>query len=422
MSVAVFVGPSLPPSERLDDPRIVWLPPVSQGDLLPIVGSGNVSVIAVIDGYFESVPAVLHKEILWALENGIHVVGGASMGALRAAELHALGMVGVGRIFEDYRDGILIDDDEVAVLHGPGDAGYLALSDAMVDVRATVAAAETAGLIDAEETERVLLEAKKRFYKERRLPDALRSCRVDRKRQDARLVVCRALELADAPPPVKDWRFGWTDAFDMVARGHKIVIARLDRFEQALLDELRLAPDLYRPLRDRALLIGQARHGCEAAAEIADLDRVNSRYEIYARHDLWTGEAQRRWRMRTGLSEDALERLAVCEAAADQRFGCPPDWFWPILIDLLRASPDFERLRSRAEARACWLEKNAEGLTSARDYGIHPAELRRRYFDNRLGEPVPENIEGWSRRHGFDGSEDFHRALLIDLIVCAQSE
>ena len=33
-------------------------------------------------------------------------------------------MSGVGRIYEAFRDGILEDDDEVAVLHGPEELGY----------------------------------------------------------------------------------------------------------------------------------------------------------------------------------------------------------------------------------------------------------------------------------------------------------
>ena len=42
----------------------------------------------IIDGSFQSQPAVRHKEILWALSRGIPVIGAASMGALRAAELY----------------------------------------------------------------------------------------------------------------------------------------------------------------------------------------------------------------------------------------------------------------------------------------------------------------------------------------------
>jgi len=51
-------------------------------------------------GYFEIVPTVWHKEILWAMDRGIHVYGGASIGALRAAELADFGMTGIGQIYE----------------------------------------------------------------------------------------------------------------------------------------------------------------------------------------------------------------------------------------------------------------------------------------------------------------------------------
>ena len=86
------------------------------------------AAIAIIDGYFDSVPAVSHKEILVALSMGVPVYGAASMGALRVAELHHFGMIGVGRIFERYREGSLEDDDEVAVVHGSADAGFLVQS------------------------------------------------------------------------------------------------------------------------------------------------------------------------------------------------------------------------------------------------------------------------------------------------------
>src|SRR5581483_2813112 len=91
--------------------------------------------------------AVWHKEILWALTQGIHVYGSASIGALRAAELAPFGMVGVGRIFEAYRDGRLEDDDEVAVVHGPAEHAFQVHSEALVNLRATLAAARTAEVV-----------------------------------------------------------------------------------------------------------------------------------------------------------------------------------------------------------------------------------------------------------------------------------
>ena len=422
MSIVIFAGPSLPPAVRSDDPRITWLPPVSQGDLLPVIGNGKVQVIGIIDGYFESVPAVLHKEILWALENGIRVIGGASMGALRAAELHALGMKGVGRVFEGFRDERLTDDDEVAVLHGPAEAGYLPLSDAMVDIRASAEAAVAAGVMEAGEAQRLVEESKRLFYKDRQLPEALRPFRIDVKRRDALCVVDAAVAALDEPAPSPSWSFGWTDAFDSVARSHHSAIAALDRFEQALLDELRLDPALYIDLRNQTLLRGLAVHGCDGAGEVAPAARTASRYEIYLDRGLWTGEAQRQWQEQNGLDEAAVERLAGHDAALEQLGSRPPDWFWRLLLDILRSSAHLGPLSARAEMKIAWLETEAaEGMVPA-DHGIHPVDLRRRYFEERLGRPAPDDVERWSRLVGFNGSEDFHRALLVDLLVCPQSE
>ncbi|MBV5331336.1 tfuA protein, partial [bacterium] len=75
----------------------------------------------------------------------------SSMGALRAAELHVFGMVGIGRVFADYRDLIHEDDDEVAVIHGPAELGYPALSEAMVNIRATIAQAVVERVLTTEE-------------------------------------------------------------------------------------------------------------------------------------------------------------------------------------------------------------------------------------------------------------------------------
>jgi hypothetical protein len=69
------------------------------------------------------------------------------MGALRAAERAPFGMEGIGKIFEAYRDGPLEDDDEVALVHGPPETGFRPLSEALVDIRSTLAAAEAAGVL-----------------------------------------------------------------------------------------------------------------------------------------------------------------------------------------------------------------------------------------------------------------------------------
>jgi hypothetical protein len=44
------------------------------------------------------------------------IVGASSMGALRAAELDSMGMVGIGTVYQYYRDGIIESDDDVAIV------------------------------------------------------------------------------------------------------------------------------------------------------------------------------------------------------------------------------------------------------------------------------------------------------------------
>ena len=126
-----------------------YLPPAGCGDVLR-AALRRPRVIAVVDGLFDRARAVWHKEILFALSEGIHVYGAASMGALRAAELDRFGMRGIGEVYRAYADGSLEDDDEVAVAHGDAGDGFRPVSDAMVDVRATLGAAVAEGIVSGE--------------------------------------------------------------------------------------------------------------------------------------------------------------------------------------------------------------------------------------------------------------------------------
>lgn len=142
------------------------LPPAAEGDVFELVAS-KPALISIIDGYFENVPSVWHKEILYAMTNGIHVLGAASMGALRAAELATFGMEGIGKVYQAYASQQLNDDDEVAVAHGPEELGFPQVSDAMVNIRETLQAAENAEVISSSENALLTRIAKAMFYKER---------------------------------------------------------------------------------------------------------------------------------------------------------------------------------------------------------------------------------------------------------------
>jgi len=165
MIAVIFAGPSLPPPTS-PIAGIEWRPPVRQGDLY-LAALSRPAIIGVADGYFEIMPTVWHKEILWAMAQGIHVYGAASIGALRAAELTDFGMKGIGHIYRQFHTGRLTDDDEVAVLHGPAEIDYVQVTDAMVNVRATIDRALQLGVVEPAFAARLVSIAKSLFYKDR---------------------------------------------------------------------------------------------------------------------------------------------------------------------------------------------------------------------------------------------------------------
>ncbi|OJT16271.1 hypothetical protein BO221_50890 [Archangium sp. Cb G35] len=239
MKVVIFAGPTLSGVDCSRELEALYLPPAAQGDIYRVALERPVA-IGLIDGYFERMPSVSHKEILWAMKEGVHVFGAASMGALRAAELAVFGMEGVGEIYESFARGSLEDDDEVAVVHAEAEEGYRPLSEAMVNIRATLQAAERAGVLGEESRSRLERLAKGLFHADRSWPalltraqeagldaagrEAIRHFvaehRVDQKQLDARALLrtLRARLEAGLPPKETRYPFAHTDAWEHIRR------------------------------------------------------------------------------------------------------------------------------------------------------------------------------------------------------------
>lgn len=168
--IVVFLGPSLPVAEARAVLDATYLPPAAQADFISAVTTYHPEVIGLIDGMFLQHLSVWHKEILYALERGIRVYGASSIGALRAAETAAFGMVGVGEVYRMYAGRELVDDDEVALAHGHAADGFRKLSEPMVNIRATFRAAQAAGLLDEAQLGTLLGLAKAIYFPERTFP------------------------------------------------------------------------------------------------------------------------------------------------------------------------------------------------------------------------------------------------------------
>jgi hypothetical protein len=163
---AVFLGPSL---ER-DEARKILCgldveihPPVRRGDLPRL--EEDVKVVAIIDGVFHGESSVGHREIAALLKRGVKVIGGSSMGALRAYELKDLGMEGYGIVYDMYASGLVDGDDEVALVFDP--ETLEPLSEPLVNTRYLLRKAEERGILSPEEGEVLLSALKREFYPRR---------------------------------------------------------------------------------------------------------------------------------------------------------------------------------------------------------------------------------------------------------------
>ena len=164
MKPVIFAGPSIYPLQLPPEPGFDLVPPAQCGDVLKAVQEGR-RVIGLIDGVFETGPAVWHKEIMFALAAGCTVLGASSMGAMRAAECVPFGMIGIGQIFDDYRMNRRTADADVAILHGPGELRYVPLTVALVDVDDAVLRMRAAGVLSESLGEVLRQRARKTYFK-----------------------------------------------------------------------------------------------------------------------------------------------------------------------------------------------------------------------------------------------------------------
>jgi hypothetical protein len=444
MKACVFVGPTLRAHDLPSDDDVVVLPPVAQGDVYR-VAQRRPQAIGIIDGYFEGVLSVWHKEILWAMAEGIHVFGSASMGALRAAELHAFGMVGVGRIFEAYRDGKLEDDDEVAVIHGPPETGYVALSEAMVNMRGTLFEAERAGVIGASNRDALIDRAKDLFYHDRTFERLLQAARewlpaadvealgawlphgrVDQKRDDA-LAMLQAIKalLASGPEPMRvDYTLEWTEVWNdaSVAAAASPFGAPRESLglvaDERVLEELRLEPDTYAAVRDRALLRFLAAREAQRRRPTADASaRRDVLDRLRARHGLWTRADLDRWLEANAIDGHRLERILEDEARHEAIGALAAPSLSSALLDELRLRNEFARFAARARNKQAALEAHGDPIVADAQAAPPPA-LRAWYFERRLGRPLPDDIDAAARELGFADRSDLDRALRREWLYC----
>jgi hypothetical protein len=444
MSIYVFTGPTISSADASRELDAVYLPPAAEGDIYRI-SLRRPKAIGLIDGFFQSTPAVRHKEILWAMSRGIHVFGSASMGALRAAELAAFGMEGVGVIFEWYRDGVLEDDDEVAIAHGPSEVGFAPGSEAMVDIRQTLRKAERIGIISRKSGKALEKIGKKLFYPDRNYPALLRSAlecgvpkadlmrleqwlpegHVSQKREDAlsmlRLMRQRLAEGLE--PKTVSYSFENTSMWEAARRQSSKLqfdshgAARAD-WTEAALDELRLEGQ--KKYKHHCLLAVARflalREADRLGMKVPEHSPADAKKTFQHDHELTDATQLEQWIRDNGLTDEEFDALIADEARIRWIIDQAKIRSASYLSDQLRLSGEYPRLLARAIVKDRLLGSLGLKTPSFETAGITGSALLHWYFEELLSEKEPHDPDTYSRELGFANPDAFRRAVLKEYL------
>jgi len=266
------------------------------------------------------------------------------MGALRAAELHAFGMVGVGSVFEAYREGACEDDDEVVVMHAGQEFGFGALSEAMVNIRDGLSQALKRRVISQLTHDTVAREIKHCHYSQRTwrlvpeiaknecLPleevDALiefvKTERPNRKRLDAIELLNQLRPFEEVPPPPFEPKFEFesTVFWDQLVAGTRTAPGpRAAVPIEAIRSHLGIAEDDAEEIFQGALLLYLVVKEAHRVGLHADPEKVAAVSERFRQsHGLATAAATEEWLRRNHLGEAEfpalMEVIALVEAVA----------------------------------------------------------------------------------------------------------
>ena len=437
MTVVVFCGPSIGSELVLQEVEAAVLPPAQRGDILR-AALERPDAIALIDGYFDRTPSVWHKEILWAMSQGVRVFGASSMGALRAAELAPFGMVGVGKIFEAFANGTLEDDDEVAVAHGDAESGYRSGSEAMVNIRATLCAAEEHGVITP--LVRGVLEARAKAlpYHQRFLRTvlaafetalgasgeiaALRSWLasnfVDQKRIDALAMLKQVATHMREGWPVQqvDYQLAYTDGWRTLLGRVSATQFGVNRpLEPQIEDELRvkglLGPTLVAATMRHLAAKRLQQSGVELNPRAVDAAIQDFRLErgltSSAAFESWLADAK----LDDVEAEGFFRREAVIRATRLElrhSLGAAAE-------DELRASGLLTRIRRAAAHKAAILESHGIACPSLKDAGVTESELWAWHFRTRLGTEIPDSLTSYAASQA-STLDDLRQSVLRDYL------
>jgi hypothetical protein len=437
MTAFVFVGPTLDEKERPRDWDVEYLPPVEQGQVHALIKKSP-EAIGIVDGRFHDIPAVWHKEILWALREGVPVYGSASMGALRAAELASFGMQGIGKIYEQYKDGSIEDDDEVAVAHAGQEDGFLQISDAMVNIRANLSNALEQDCIGEVTYEHLLSIAKQTFYAQRNLGLTLSEGRasglpnqeidalqmflkgnlIDQKKNDAiSMINAMRKDTHAKKSPIENFTFERNYFFELACRNGFVEdgnggFIRISH----VLNELKFEPHGYISMRRNAIgnvALNRKTPGSDSYQRIsASVARFRDENHLAGGID-WNN-----WLADNAYTEEQFISLVRGEVISRNYTPHGEVLNLPVLREL-QSSSAYQRILHRARLKRRFLEEQGfDDPAHSAPSQVSDHDIIRWYF-NSDGLPFPASIVRYAKSLDFLGANDFVRSLREEFYFCS---
>lgn len=422
--VVIFLGPSLSLVEAQNVLQAHYLPPAKKGDLLSVAAQFRPRVIGLIDGFFSQELSTWHKEILYALSQGIVVLGASSMGALRAAETADFGMVGVGKIFERYKSGEIIDDDEVVLIHGPKEENYIPLSLPLINIRFTLELAKRENRFPSAICEAYLTLAKSLHYpnrtwerigleaKEKGLPNEvlefLQNRYLDQKKEDA-LLLLQKIETFSGSAPQKIGCPG-TPLFQILYHYDRhIYFPPMEIPLRSIAHYVALHHPCFNELRFHAL--NQALVDFLATllkAEVTTEEIEEEKERFYLRHHLLKESDRISWLERNHLTQEEFQDLASRKARARklQNSHVTSQAPWKevkFLLEELKWTDQYEEWTGKALGQEVAFRKAAEGCDFLEESIFFPEDLSEEHArETSWSLDVDEQV--WAKEAGFRSS------------------
>ena len=250
--------------------------------------------------------------------------------------------------------------------------------------------------------------------------------RVDQKREDAlAMLAAMRMLLAGDPEPMRvdytlEWTEMWDDATATAAASRCSALRGAAGRRQPCSRSCASRPIVIAAVRDRALLrfLASAR---PTAAGRRSMRPARGRRSPPARPPRPV-HARRPRSLARGQRDRRPSGSSGCSRT---RRGSRRSAPWPsrpcaiALLDELRLRNDFARLAARARDKQALLEAQGLDHPSAEDARLARRRLRAWYFEQRLGRPLPDDIDAAARELGFEDRADFDRALRREWLYCS---